>query len=225
MASNKPVQNMAHPAATKSPSSDGLGSVLLRFNFYRDGLQASLTVNAILSLVIVILLYLVFHFANRPSEQRYFTVDAQGRIVKQQAMDAPYLTESALLDFAVRATTEAYTFDAENYRKALSDVGQYFTPEGHQSFLASMQPQIKYVVDKTLISSSVPSGTPVVSDRGVTPNGLYLWKVKVPVVVTFRTQTESSTVHRLVTIIIVNRPTFETPYGVGISSFIAVDQS
>lgn len=215
---------MAVPDQRTTQKSGGLEAVVLKFNFYRDGLQASLSVSLVLAIIVAIQMFLMFHFANRPIEREYFTVDVQGRIVKQQPMNVPYLTESALLDFAVRAVSEAYTFDADNYRKELTNVRQYFTPEGHKAFIDSMQPQIKYVIDNTLIGTAVPSGTPILSDNGVGANGVFAWKIKVPVVVTFRTQKESSTVRRIVTLIIVNRPTFETPYGVGISSFVAVDQ-
>lgn len=212
------------PAPDKSnQKARGLDTISLKFNFYRDGLQAALLLAVILAITVVVQMFLMFHFANRPLEREYFTVDLQGRVVKQQPMSVPYLTESALLTYAARAVTEAYTFDADTYRKVLTDVGQYFTPDGHVEFLRSMQPQIKYVKDNVLIGSAVPSGTPVLSASGKGPNGVYAWKVKVPVVVTFRTRTASSTVRRIVTLIIVNRPTFETQYGVGISSFIAQD--
>ena len=215
---------MADSGQGKNSKLRGLGAVGLRFDFYREGFTASLTVSVILAIAVIAQMFLISHLANRPVERQYFTVDNMGRLVQQKALNAPYMTESALLQFASRAVTDAYTFDAENYRKVFNDLSQYFTPEGNPAFIASMQPQIKYVLDKTLISSAVAGGTPVLVDQGVSPNGVWAYKIKVPVIVTFRTQTESSTVRRLVTLIVVNRPTFETPYGVGISSFLATDK-
>ena len=215
---------MADSGQGKNSKLRGLGAVGLRFDFYREGFTASLTVSVILAIAVIAQMFLISHLANRPVERQYFTVDNMGRLVQQKALNAPYMTESALLQFASRAVTDAYTFDAENYRKVFNDLSQYFTPEGNTAFIASMQPQIKYVLDKTLISSAVAGGTPVLVDQGVSPNGVWAYKIKVPVIVTFRTQTESSTVRRLVTLIVVNRPTFETPYGVGISSFLATDK-
>lgn len=196
---------------------------MLRFSFYRDGFRALLMVSVLQVVAILVLIFMAAYFANRPAVREYFTVDNAGRIVKLEPMEKPYLTESALLSFASRAVSEVYTFDAENYRQVMNNAAQYFTPDGHVDFVKSMEPQIKYVVDGVLIGSGVPNGTPVIIDRGKAPNGVYAWKVKVPVVVTFRTQTTSSSVKRIVTLIIVNRATFETPYGVGISSFTAKD--
>ena len=208
-------------SAEKGPG--GLPNVGMRFNFYKDGYTASLTINVVQTIAIVILILCVFHFANRPVEREYFSVDCTGRMQQQQPMDSPHLPESALLDYAVRSVSEGYTFDASNYRDVMTSVGKYFTPEGHADFLNSMQPQIKYVLDNVLIASAVADGTPVLSNSGRSPNGVFAWKIKVPIVVTFRTQTQSSTVKRIVTLVIVNRPTYETPFGVGISSWSAKD--
>lgn len=202
----------------------GRDAVSLRFNFYRDGLGLSLLINVILVTLVIFELFYIYKIKTSPPPTAYFSVDGKGAIVPLASMSEPYLSESDVLDFASKAVRQSYTFDAENYRDRINDSAQYFTPEGHKDFVASMQIQIKYVVDNVLIGSAVPSGTAVLVNQGRSPNGIFAWKVKVPVVVTFRTQTSSSSVKRIVTVVVINRPTYETPYGVGISSFIAQDQ-
>lgn len=207
----------------------GSNAVGLRFSFYRDGFALSLLINFALSIILIGCFIFIYQLVKRPPESKYFTVDMKGNVVPIVPMNKPHMTESAILDFASKVVTESYTFDADNYRLALTNVQKYFTPDGYSAFQTSMQPQIKYVKDNVLIASSVPSGTPVLLKRGIISSDadgdIVAWKIRIPVVVTYRTKTDSSTVKRTVQLVIVNRPTYESEFGVGVSSFQASDQN
>lgn len=206
----------------KSENQDPLKVVGLKFNFYRDGVGMSVAANLLLILLVIIQFWYIGRITSAPKPTSYVYVDSHGVVLPAKTMSTPYLSESDILAFATKTVARSYTFDAENYRERMSELSDSFTPEGHKGFLVSMEAQIKYVVENTLIASAVPSGTPVLIETAVV-NGIFAWKVKVPVVVTYRTQGSSTSVKRIATLIIVNRPTYESKYGVGISSFIAKD--
>lgn len=198
--------------------------VALRFNFYRDGLALSLAINVAQAVLLVVVFCFAMFFANKPPETKYFSVDAHGSVLTIVPMNEPHMSEGAILEFAAKAVSESYTFDADNYRSALMNVQKYFTPDGFAKFQESMQGQIKYVVDNVLITSTTPNGTPVLIKRGES-DGVTAWRIRVPVIATYRTKNESTSVKRLVTLVIVNRPSYETPYGVGVSSFQTEDKN
>lgn len=209
--------------------SSGASIVSLRFDFYRDGLALSLMINLALAVLSICLGILVWNLAHRQPQTKYFSVDTRGVIVPLIPMNEPHMTDSAILELSAKVVAQSYTFDADNYRDAIMGVQQYYTSEGFEGFTKSMQAQIAYVKDNILIASAVPTGTPVLIKSGLINTGaggdVVAWKIRVPVLVTYRSKGDSSTVRRVVTLVIVNRPTYETPYGVGVSSFQAQDQN
>jgi intracellular multiplication protein IcmL len=205
-------------------STGGLRNVLLRNEFYRDGFRFLAGAYPVTAIALLLSIGLNFYQATRPPKERYFSVDPAGRITKIVALTEPYVTDSYITSWVTEKVSRAYSMDPQNFRRQVGDLEPFFTPDGHQQYIDSLQSSgtIDVMTKNLLIMTGVPTGAPIVVERGEA-NGLYFWKVQVPMMVEFRSSTKSAQKRRLVTVTVVRRQTIESPEGIGISQFVASD--
>ena len=72
---------------------------------------------------------------------------------------------------------------------------------------------------KKLIVSAVATKAPVILQKGLL-NGVYAWRVQMPLLVTYQSANEFSQQNNVVTILISRVPTLNSPRGIGIAQFI-----
>jgi intracellular multiplication protein IcmL len=222
---------MAQPNAPKQPapaarmrSSGALERVVLRNEFYRDKFRMMVTSVPILAAATLASIILNFVQANRPPERFFFTVDTAGRVIPIRALTEPYVTDAFLLNWTSEQVSRAYSMDPQNFRRQAADLASSFTTEGYEQYVKSLQDSgtIDLMQKNLLVSSGVAQGAPVVIDRGIA-NGLYFWKLQVPMLVSYRSAVKGTEKKRVVTVTVVRRMTLENPLGIGINQFVAVD--
>ncbi len=132
------------------------------------------------------------------------------------------LTQSAILTWAGKAATDAFTFDFVNFRQQLQNAAQAFTPDGWRSFLKALEDSrnLEAVRQKKLIVNAALQGAPVMLTEGVV-NGVYSWRIEMPIVVAYRSANEVQRQNLLVNMTVSRVPTLEFPEGVGITQFVA----
>lgn len=109
----------------------------------------------------------------------YFATDNSGRITPIVALSKPLLGPSQVINWTAQSVTKALSYDYLQYRKQLSAVEPYFTPDGFQQYLLSLKKSgnldsvIKnmYLVDATLQS------TPIIVNDGEA-SGQHFWNIK-----------------------------------------------
>lgn len=200
---------------------DAVQTVELRREFYRDSYRK--VIWALLFCILIVLLQvgaLVYLILNPPTP-KYFATSVDGRIMPLVPLDRPNLASSALLQWANTAAISAYTYNFVNYRQALQDAAQYFTPDGWQAFINALESSnnLNAVVDKKLIVSAVATGAPVVLEQGLIL-GTYTWKVQMPMLVTYQSASQFSQQSVTVTMLIQRVSTLTSPLGIGIAQFI-----
>lgn len=213
------------PTKTAKPKSTGaLEHVTLRFDFYRDMFRTLATSTPILVAALLLSIILNFVLATRKPRVEYFAVDPAGRIVPIRSLNEPYVSDAYLSRWVAEAVGRSYSMDPQNYRTQVGDLAQYFTTEGYESYLQALQSSetISFMTKNLLVMSSIPMGTPVVAGRGQV-NGIYFWKVQIPMLVDFRSGTKTAQKKRLVEVTVVQRQPIEAPAGIGISQFVATD--
>jgi len=104
-----------------------------------------------------------------------------------------------------------------NYRKNLSDASIYFTSRGWQTYLdaLSISQEMREIITRRYTSSAVPTGTPTITDQGLI-NGVYSWKVQVPIMIKRVAGLEERRVAQVVDLMIVREPVNNNPQGIGI---------
>ena len=220
----KPSSNAASGAASEDTT--GLGKVVIRNEFYRDGYRSLLRLSLLQGLIILGLLggmYFVIH-VHQP-ENRYFATTEDGRLIPMVALNEPNLSTPALMSWVAQAATEVMTFGFNDYRRRLQESSRNFTRRGWESFTGALQRSriIEMVEANQQVVTAAPQGAPIVVSEGLVA-GRYQWEVQLPLVLTYQSGAKTRTDKLLVTIIIVRVPRLESPNGVGIEQWVAIQR-
>lgn len=218
---------MAKQSAAKPQSNNtgGLERIKLRNEFYRDGFRYLVTSQPLLAIALVISLGFNVAQFKRPPQNHYFAIDGENRLVPIRALSEPFITEAKLLSWVNERVAKAYRMDPQNYKAQVNEMIPDFTPNGFAQYVESLKASgiIDFMVKNLLVSSATSTGVPLITERNVTPNGTYYWRVQVPILVEYRSATQAATKKRIVEVVVVRRHTVESPQGIGISQFIARD--
>jgi intracellular multiplication protein IcmL len=214
----------AEPQAPVKPGQiKGLGAVVIRNEFYRDGyrvLQSIAVMQAIMILVLILIMFYVVHI-HQP-ENRYFATTEDGRLVPMVALNEPNLSTPALTSWAAQSATEVMTFGFHDYRRRLQESSRNFTRSGWDSFTKALQKAriIELVEQQQQVVTAAPDSAPVVVSEGLVL-GRYQWVIEVPLTVNYQSTGGSRTDRLLIRMLIVRVPRLESPSGVGIEQWVA----
>jgi intracellular multiplication protein IcmL len=229
-APKEPARQPAAPApASASPAPDdtqalkGLGSVVIRNEFYRDGYRSLLKVAVIEAMIILGLIAIMFYVVHiHQPENRYFATTEDGRLVPMVALNEPNLSTPALMSWTAQAATEVMTFGFHDYRRRLQEASRNFTRVGWASFTSALEKSriIEMVEANQQVLTAAPRSAPVLVKEGLV-NGRYQWQVELPIVVTYQAGSQTRADNLLLTLLIVRVPKLESPNGVGIEQWVA----
>lgn len=202
----------------------GLGRVVLRNEFYRDGYRNLLQLTLVLGLVIIGLIGCMFFVVKiHQPENIYFATTEDGRLVPMVPLRQPNLSTPALMSWVAQSATEVMTFGFNDFRRRLQEASRNFTRTGWESFTSALQKSriIEMVEANQQVVTAAPQGAPILQSEGLS-NGRYQWIVQLPMVVTYQAGARTRSDSLLITLVIVRVPRLESPNGVGIEQWIAV---
>ncbi|MCP3680699.1 MAG: type IV secretion protein DotI [Gammaproteobacteria bacterium] len=201
---------------------DALETVKLRNNFYRDSYRRVVMALIVALVIIAGLTYTVYWQVSHRPMPKYFASTANGRIIPLIPLNSPNMNTKAIRSWAVEASVAAYSYNFVNFRQVFNDNQKYFTSNGWDAFLKQLQSSgnLNAVQKRKLIVSAVPRGVPVIQNQGVL-NGRYFWRVQVPMLVTYQSQSETIHSDLLATLTIRRISTLTRSDGIGIDSFVA----
>ncbi len=206
-----------------APDVSGLGSVVIRNEFYKDGYRSLLKMTLIQSVVILGMIGAIYYTikVNQPQD-RYFATTEDGRLIPMVPLGQPNLSAPALLSWVAQATTEVMTFGFNDYRRRLQESSRNFTKRGWGSFTQALERSriIEVVEVNQQIITAVPLGAPVMQSEGLVA-GRYQWVVQIPLILTYMSGAKTYSTRSLVTVVIVRVPRLESPNGIGIEQWIA----
>ncbi len=209
---------------TENEDVSGLGKVVLRNEYYRDGYRLALRVAVIQSFIIIGLIAAMFFVIRvHQPENRYFATTEDGRLIPMVSLTQPNLSNPALMSWVAQAATEVMTFGFNDYQRRLQESSRNFTRRGWESFTNALQQAriIETIETNSQVVSATPRGAPILQSEGVI-NGQYQWVVQIPMGLTFQSGSQKRNVNWIVTIVVVRVPRLESPNGVGIAQWIAV---
>ncbi len=222
----RPTQDKNAPAAPERMPPDvvkGLGTVVVRNQYYRDGYRTLLQVALLEGLIIVGLVLAIFFVihTNQP-ENRYFATTEDGRLVPMISLDQPNLSTPALMSWVAQSSTEVMTFGFNDYRRRLQEASRNFTREGWESFSKALERAriIETVEQAQQVVSATPTGAPVIQSEGVF-KGRYQWVIQMPMALSYQAGDKVRNDKLMVTLVVVRVPRLESPNGVGIEQWIA----
>jgi intracellular multiplication protein IcmL len=213
----------AAPSGRGASVRGGLGSVLVRNEFYRDGYRVLQSVAVMQAITIVVMIFVMLYVVHiHQPEYRYFATTEDGRLVPMVPLSEPNLSTPAITSWAAQAATEVMTFGFHDYKQRLQESSKNFTKTGWVSFTKALDAaQILSTVSTQLqVVTSAPTAAPVVMEEGVV-NGRYQWRVQVPITTRYKSSQGDRPETRVITMLIVRVPRLESANGVGIEQWIA----
>lgn len=163
------------------------------------------------------------YLAMSKPEPRYFATSTDGQILPLVPLDRPHQTAAEVSNFAVRAVTTSLTYDFANYRADFNNALQFFTkPAGWNQFVDAIQEsQMLDLVQKRRLNTTAVANNAVIVREGINSRGVYEWIVQIPLRVTYQSASEVTGQNFLITVNIERLQTYESPYAMAISRFIA----
>ena len=224
-----PQKTKANPKAqseTQKPEDKkgGLGQVITRNEFYRDGYRILLKVALIQGIVIIALIGVVyFVVSTKKPENRYFATTEDGRLIPMIALSEPNLSKPALVSWAAQAAAETMTFGFNDYRRKLNESSRNFTTSGWQSFTRALEQSalIERIDANRQLITAIPSGAPIIVSSGVV-NGRYQWVLTVPMTLTFEAGSSREQSRDIYQLTVVRVPRLESSSGVGIEQWVKI---
>lgn len=219
----KKDNNAAPQKKADKDGTSGLGTVVIRNEFYRDGYRSLLKMTLIQSVIILGLIGAMYYTikVNQP-QNYYFATTEDGRLVPMVPLSQPNLSAPSLMSWVAQATTEVMTFGFSDYRRRLQESSRNFTKRGWESFTQALQRSriIEMVEVNQQIITAAPKGAPIMESEGLVA-GRYQWVVQIPLILTYMSGPKTYNSGLLVTVVVVRVPRLESPNGVGIEQWIA----
>lgn len=220
-AKGRPVKKNKIKADSEDTS--GLGNVLIRNEFYRDGYRMALRVAVIQSFVILFLVGAMYFVVqvHQPAD-KYFATTTDGRVIPVVALDEPNLSDAALLAWVVQAATETMTFGFSDYRRRLQESSRHFTKSGWAAFAQELSDEkiIEKVDSNKQMIRAAPAAAPVIEQKTIRA-GRYQWVVRFPLVLSYESESGVRSDRWEVRLTVVRVPRLESPNGVGIQQWLA----
>jgi hypothetical protein len=138
-------------------------------------------------------------------------------------LNNPDISNKTVLAWANEAATAVYNYDFNNYQTNLQKASQYFTTDGWQAYMTTLNTSgnlAKVIKNQTSVSA-IASGTPVILSQGIV-GGRYSWKIQLPLAVSYKSVNTETTENLVVTMLIVRSSPIEGVRGLGIKQFIAL---
>lgn len=176
-------------------------------------------INYILIIYIFIMVLVFFNHYTRKQEV-FFALSVVGNKIPMLPLKQFNVSPKSLLNWAMVATTNAFTMDFENYQKTLGQISDFFTKTGFEQFQQSLidSNRLNEIIEKKLISSAVVVDYPVIVAEGM--QGMnYLWKIQLPIAVTFQGASEDIFKQWLIVTLLVKKVSNkELSKGIGIEN-------
>lgn len=208
-------------ADTVTANNENYKQVLLRNSFYKDKAHTVLITLVISAIANLLMAIAIVFFIFNPPPAEFIVADANGSLIKAEALSEPQKTTSMMRAFASNAVTTINSLDWVNYRTQLTAAANYFTNRGWSDYRSKLETSnvLKFLNDNKLTMAATPTQVPQVLYQGVL-NGNYTWKIEVPILITYSGGTVSRTDSKRVTMVIQRVPFSESPNGVGIVQYL-----
>ncbi len=166
-------------------------------------------------------LALVVWFAAHPTPPEYFAVSPDGRITPIEALSTPLLSTAQLLSIAQQWSVDNYTFDYQNYRMEFQRISTHFSSGAWKQWFSSLNSKgiLAAMKQNNWVVSAVPTGAPVIIAQGMV-NGAYSWRIQMPMLVDYASDTSHKNIHYVVTMVLQRAPATQHANGVKIVQFV-----
>lgn len=168
----------------------------------------------------ILVLFFVYTMYLNPLVPKFFSTSFNGRTQELTPIYQPNTSDLSIIKWASLATVAAYNFDFVNYNNQLSFASQYFTPSAWNAFYNALYSSnnLDEVISKKLIVNAVVMQPPVILAKG-TLNGVFSWRIQIPLLVTYQSAQGFVTNSLIVNLLVTRISTLDSINGIGIAQF------
>lgn len=189
-------------------------------DFYRNHYHQVILGLMVLIVVVAILMGVVLYQVMHRPQPVFYAQQPTGERMQLQPYSEPNLLPDTILQFAAKGAMLAYTFDFVGYKEQIALARPYFTTDGWNDYLISVDRLISTIVQNQLFVYGVVAGTPIISNQGPLPGKGYVWRVQIPFLVAYQSADNVTKRNFIVVVTIVQVPTNVNPQGIGIDQFV-----
>lgn len=174
----------------------------------------------VLAVFVASIAAIAVHFMR--DKQTYFVTSVSGDAKEVFPLTEPNVTPTSLINWVTLAVTSSYTLDFYGYEQSLNELKQYFTLDGYQNFITSLNESgsLKKIIKDKLVVTAVPINTAIVLQEGIMDN-VYTWKIQIPLLVNYQGASTTSTKKTIaVSVLVIRVPTNQAPKGIGIAQIV-----
>jgi intracellular multiplication protein IcmL len=204
----------------------GVEAVRFRNQFYRDSYRRVLLILLISFLLNVTLISVIYYqIVTRPTPT-YFATNEDGTLKELIPLNQPYVNQEQLLSWASQAAISAYSFNFLDYRANLQNARKYFTPEGFDNYVKSLDSSgnLKATIERKLVVKPVITDVPIIVKEGMIAGVRYGWRIQIPMLIQYVSASDKIEQPVLVTLLVVRVSTLDSGTGIAISSFVTEDR-
>lgn len=190
--------------------------------WYRDQYKRAImfALGVVVALIISLSLNL-FQFFSKPPH-KYFALTNELRVIELTPTEKANLSQEKLLNWAAETVCRTFTFDFLNYRDVLMGVRSNYTSGCFDSIYKSLESSgnLDMILSKRLVTRATLAGTPVIIKEAVI-KGHRMWKIEVPIMISYESSQGIEANQSLVGSLIVSREDErKVPRGVAIHQLI-----
>lgn len=191
-------------------------------DWLQQSLHKQMKVNIVmLGVLAVTVVVMLLSFLMRP-EPRYFASTSDLRVIELKPLDRPSMSSQGLSTWVADTVVRALSLNFNHSAKILQSVQADFSHDAFIEFVTSLKKDGLYdkVLNQRLSLTVVPQSAPVIVNEGVL-NGVYAWRVKFPVIVSYEgSQGSLGNQTYKVTVLVQSAPLDKYPRGVAIQQLV-----
>ena len=174
-------------------------------------------------LIVVLVLVLIFgmpFFMFAPKQ--YYSLNPKREARELMSLTMPNMTNAAVVSWVSTSITEIMTFGFGDYNEKITKQNSRFSPEGWKAFTKAFRDMKlgEHILQQHQVITTVPRDTPIISLQGPNKDDVYQWTVQMPVIITFATYNNVTTVQKnLIQLTVVRVPYSVSPMGIAIKNW------
>lgn len=187
---------------------------------YRDSFRWVLMGLIVMLSLCAILMATVCYKIIFPGEVKYYASVTTGQVIPLPSLAEPVVTDAYILEWSKLAARAALSLDFVSYSKQLEAASVYFTTNGWKAFSSALDSSglLETLRSKKISMSAIIPSSPIIRFTGVL-RGRYVWRISMPVLVTFGTASDQVQRRLEVTMVVSRVPVLDTPEGIKITDF------
>ena len=199
--------------------------ITLRNKFFYLSYKNSLLIFFISAIMFALSVMFIYVFSTQPVAPIYIPLKADGTYIDLIRVDKEHKNDQEVADFITKGVRKLYTRDYINYTDQLMDASYYFTVNGWNSYLESLQQQktMDAIKQNQWVVTFMPTAAPTLLEKKVDGQGYYTWAYEYPGMINYIGNGSRQQNVKL-QILVKRTSVVDSPQGMGISLIVPLEQ-